>query len=228
VTERRSYQKTLFDRHGPDAALIMKVFFRSLAAGGLSFPMILAIAAKNNLLGWRMITVAILGPVAVALLTYRITMWALDRTQDGVSAVLEGAQGSTPYTQQNSYIQTMVMQGRLDDAIAEYERLVAEPECTVDVRIRAAELNTREAKKHARAAELFREAIRHPACGPGEEQYCVNRLVDLLTGPLEQPGRALVELRRLADRYPNSGIGERARDALRVLKARQMAASTEA
>src|SRR3954464_3768491 len=120
-----------------------------------------------------MITVAVLGPVAVTLLTYRITMWAMDRTQEGVSAVLEGAQGSTPYTQQNSYIQTMVMQGRLDDAVAEYERLVGDPECTVDVRIRAAELNTREAKNHQRAADLFREASRQLACTPGQEQYCV-------------------------------------------------------
>jgi hypothetical protein len=228
VTERRSYQKTLFDRHGPDAALIMKVTLRAMSAGGLSFPMILALGAKYNLLGWRLIAVAILGPIGVGLLTYRITMWALDRTQEGVSAVLEGSQGSTPYTQQNSYIQTMVMQGRLDDAVAEYERLLTEPGSTVDVRIRAAELNTREAGKHARAAELFREAIRHPGCTAGEEQYCVNRLVDLLTGPLEQPGRALVELRRLADRYPNSVIGDRAKDALRILKARQNAMSIEA
>jgi hypothetical protein len=89
----------------------------------------------------------------------------------------------------------------------------------VDVRIRCAELYAREAKRPDRAAELLRDAIRHPACTPSEEVYSANRLADLLSGPLGQPGRALVELRRLADRYPNSTVGERAREAIRTLKA---------
>jgi hypothetical protein len=228
VSERRSYHKTLFDRYGPDAGVMMQISVRAMSVGALSFPIAFGLGILYGLPGGSLLAVIVLVPVAVGLITFRVLEWMLYRAQEGVSAVLEGTQGSTPYTPQNSYIQTMVMQGRLDDAMQEYEMLVADPQCTVDVRIRAAELHTREAKKHERAAELFREAIRHPACTPGQEQYAVNRLVDLLTGPLEQPGRALVELRRLADRYPNSAIGERARDALRILKARQMADATEA
>ena len=48
--------------------------------------------------------------------------------------------------------------------------------------------------------------------------YSANRLADLLSGPLGQPGRALVELRRLADRYPGSAVGDRAREAIKSMK----------
>src|SRR5260370_7403638 len=111
------------------------------------------------------------------------------------------------------------MQGRLDEALSTLEAIIAEPHSTTDVRIRAAELYAREAKKPERAAELFREVIRNPRCTVGEEVYSANRLADLLHGPLGQPGRAIVELARLADRYPKSTIGDRARQAIRSLKA---------
>ncbi len=61
--------------------------------------------------------------------------------------------------------------------------------------------------------------MRDPRCTVGEEVYSANRLADLLIGPLGQPGRAIVELARLADRYPKSVVGERARQAMRSLKA---------
>ena len=38
----------------------------------------------------------------------------------------------------------------------------------------------------------------------GQYAYATNRLVDLLTGPLNDPGRAMGELRRLIDRAPQS------------------------
>jgi len=44
-----------------------------------------------------------------------------------------------------------------------------------------------------------------------------------LIGPLDNPSRALVELRRLIDRYPSSTAATRARETLAVLKARYLA-----
>jgi TolA-binding protein len=44
---------------------------------------------------------------------------------------------------------------------------------------------------------------------------------------LNDPGRALVELRRLIERYPGSAAADRARDALATLKARHFARSDE-
>jgi hypothetical protein len=54
----------------------------------------------------------------------------------------------------------------------------------------------------------------------GDDIYATNRLVDLLTGPLGDPARALTELRRLIDTYPSLPATAHARSALATLKTR--------
>jgi len=218
MADRPSYQKTLFDREGPDAAIKLKAYYYSIIAGGVSIPMFILFGSFFHLSKTGAIALAVLGPIVMTLAVAKISIRAMDNVQDGVNKILTGG-ASTPYTEQNSYQQALVVQGRLDEALESYEALIAEPECPVDTRIRAAELYTREAKRHERAAELFRAAIRHPNCTASEEVYSANRLADLFAGPLDQPRRALVELRRLADRYSGSVVGERAREAIRTLKA---------
>jgi hypothetical protein len=53
----------------------------------------------------------------------------------------------------------------------------------------------------------------------GHDIYVSNKLADLFLGPLKQPGRALVEFRRLAERYPGSTAAEHAKLAIANLKA---------
>ena len=134
------------------------------------------------------------------------------------------ADGSrTPYVEQYSQQQALVMQGRLDEALDSFESVIKEKPDTVEARIRAAELYTREKKNHHRAMELLRDAQRLPTIAVGQDVYVSHRLVDLFTGPLNEPGRALVELRRLIERHPGSAAAEQARKALAELKARYVA-----
>jgi tetratricopeptide (TPR) repeat protein len=217
MAERRSYKTTLFDREGPDAGIRIKAYSYAAIAGGASIPMFVGLGVLWGLPPAKFIALILIGPPFLTIIVGKLSLRALDGVEDAGHAVLAGT-NSTPYTEQYSYQQALVMQGRLDDALASYEAIIAEENSTVDVRIRAAEMYTREAKRHDRAAELLREAIRHPSCTPSEEVYSANRLADLLSGPLGQPGRALVELRRLADRYKGSAVGDRAREAIRVMK----------
>lgn len=227
MPEQPEYKKTFFDREGPDGAIKLKAYYYAAIAGGVSVPMFMLFGDFFKLSKSGAIALAVLGPILMALVVAKVSIRAMDNVQDGVNKILTGG-ASTPYTEQNSYQQALVMQGRLDEALQSYEALIAEPECPVDTRIRAAELYTREAKRHDRAAELFREVIRHPSCTASEEVYSANRLADLFAGPLGQPGRALVELRRIADRYSGSVVGERAREAIRTLKAHHAAPASEA
>jgi hypothetical protein len=48
--------------------------------------------------------------------------------------------------------------------------------------------------------------------------YASQRLIDLYRGPLADEGRALVELRRLAETFPNSPAAAHAREAIRRIK----------
>jgi len=217
MPERRSYKTTLFDREGPDAGIRMKAYGYAAIAGGVSIPMFAALGVLWGLPPARFLALALLGPAFMTVIVAKMALKAVSGVEVAGHAILAGT-NSTPYTEQYSYQQTLVMQGRLDDALASYEAIIAEENSTVDVRIRAAELYAREAKRHDRAAELLREAIRHPQCSPAEEVYSATRLADLLSGPLGQPGRALVELRRLADRYAGTPVSDRAKEAIRVMK----------
>lgn len=58
---------------------------------------------------------------------------------------------------------------------------------------------------------------RHLAAAP--ELYATSRLVDLLIGPLDDRGRAVAELRRLADRHPGTPEGAHAVTAIARHKA---------
>jgi tetratricopeptide (TPR) repeat protein len=121
----------------------------------------------------------------------------------------------------------LVMQGKLDEAIESYEAVIAEKPDAADARIKAAELYAREKKNPVRAAELFREVQRVPGVSIGDDVYAANRLIDLLNGPLNEPGRALVELRRMIEKYPGSAAASHARDAIAALKPAHMTKAGE-
>jgi len=131
---------------------------------------------------------------------------------------------STPYEEQFSYQQSLVMQGKVAEALASFEEMIAAQPDAIEPRIRAAELYGQDRGSARRAAELFREAMRIRSIAPGRDIYATNRLVDLLIGPLRDPGRAVVELRKLIDRYPTSTAAAHARDALARIKREMLAA----
>jgi len=125
---------------------------------------------------------------------------------------------STPYEDQFSQEQALVMQRDYAGAAALFEQRILDTPEDPRVLTAAADLYTTHAANPARAAELYRQVQRLPTATPGQDVYASNKLADLYLGPLEQPGRALVEFRRLIQRYPNSRTAEQARLALANLK----------
>jgi hypothetical protein len=97
--------------------------------------------------------------------------------------------------------------------------MIAAQPAAVAARIKAAELYVKQ-RNHRRAAELFSDALEVPSITAGEDVYVSNRLADLLMGPLDEPGRALVVLRRLIERHPDSLAAKHARVALSTIKDR--------
>jgi hypothetical protein len=216
---RDSYKTTLFDREGPDAGIKIKAWSYAMLAGGVTMGGIGLAGVIAGMVGPGLIIAMLVAPPVVTVTVAKMALRGMDHVQSGVNKVLTGG-SSTPYSEGYSYQQSLVMRGRLDEALESYEAIIAD-ENSVDVRIRAAELYVREAKNHQRAVELLQDVIRHPQCTPGEEIYAANRLADLLSNHLGQPGKALVQLRRIADRYTGTPVGERAREAIRTLKAMQ-------
>jgi hypothetical protein len=205
------YKPTLFDRHGAAAADLLR------AAGYGVMVFTTASTALSLELGFHLWIVGVaLGAGILAGTLPLLFARAVGGTWKRV--MMDGS--STPYREQFSYQQSLVMRGRLDEALESFEAVILEQPHAADVRIKAAELYASEKHDYRRALELFRDAQKLPTVTPGEDVYVTNRIVDLLTGPLDTPGRALVELRRLIERLPGSAAADNARTALATLKAR--------
>jgi tetratricopeptide (TPR) repeat protein len=211
MAEDAEYNRTLFDRHGP-AALD---YIRAWAYGAMVFGIVVAAFTLRVGFMWWTIPVGLAAGATTGALGLFV---ALSVGNTWKHLMMDGS--ATPYIEQYSAEQALVMQGKLDEALASFESVIKERPESIEARIRAAELYARDKGNHHRAAELFREAQRIPTIAQGQDVYVAHRLVDLFTGPLNEPRRALVELRRLIERYPGSAAADRARDALATLKAR--------
>jgi hypothetical protein len=117
-----------------------------------------------------------------------------------------------------SHIEALEAKGDFTAALEAWERVVVETPDALAPRIHAADLYARKAKNPARAAELFRSVQAHPQAPDDTLRYVSQRLIDLLLGPLNDEGRALVELRKVADRWPGTPEGNGARAAIARIK----------
>ena len=213
MTNPPEYKPTLFDRHGPIAELYVK----SVGFGVLAFIITFAVTSVHGVT-WK----TLLGSLGAGIMTGGLGPLLGYLASRFASTVVYGG-SSTPYVAQYSYQDSLIQQGRLSEALESFEALIAEQPTAADVRIRAAELYAKDENSVKRAAELFREIQRIDGVSIGNDVYATNRLVDLSIGPLDNPSRALVELRRLIDRYPRSTAAVHARETLAVLKARYLA-----
>lgn len=210
----KPYEPTLFDRKGPAAVNDLRA-----AAYGL---MVFGIIISTWLL---MVHRLSLGVIVVAAVLGALCGGISFALSAGAGAgfhhvMMSGA--STPYEEQFSYQESLVMRGLVPDALASYESIIAERPGMVSARLRAAALYAARGDDPLRAAELLRDVLRTPNVSARDDIAASNRLIELLMGPLGDPGRAMVELRRLMDRHPGTDAAARAKLTLAELKERMV------
>src|SRR4051794_1946469 len=117
MTERKPYKPTLFDRHGAAAADYVRAYGYGAMVMGLVFGVAMPFAGPSIGL--------LLASVAAGLVT---TWFALGITGavgwTWKRLMMDGA--STPYIEQYSYQQALVMKGQLDEALESFEAVIAE------------------------------------------------------------------------------------------------------
>ena len=207
------YESTWFDRAGPDAGLQLRAVGSGAMVGVLTF----------GLLGMVPVPGGFAVRLAIAVAVGYLATLGIINLSDAAGAVAKSftlpSGDSTPYEQTFSYQEAMIMRGDIDGALESYEAIIAEQPGVVAPRLRAAEhYATR--RNPDRAAELFREVRDLPGVPVRDAIYSSSRLVDLYDGPLADPGRAVVELRRIIEQHPGSDLARHARAALPALKAR--------
>lgn len=216
--EPAPYRPTLFDRHGP--AAVDRV--RALAYGLMVFGIIVS---ASLLMAHSLSIVVLLGAAIIGAVCGGISFTLGAGAGAGVHRVMVSG-ASTPYEEQFSYQESLVMRGLVEDALASYEAIIAERGTMVSARLRAAALYASRGNNPQRAAELLREARLIPGISARDDIAAANRLTELLMGPLGDAGRAMVELRRMIDRHPGTDAATRAKLTLAELK-EQMVRATD-
>ncbi|HEX4936338.1 MAG TPA: tetratricopeptide repeat protein [Gemmatimonadaceae bacterium] len=164
---------------------------------------------------WLLLSGVVVGGIAGALVYFVSTRVAVGGAR-AVAAFVHPSGSSTPYEHAFSAHDALELAGDVAGAIDAYEATLREHPANARALRQAGELHVR-AGNAARAAELF-AAMRRTGASREDELYATQRLADLYLGPLGDDGRALVELRRVVERFPGTRESEGARTALRRLK----------
>jgi tetratricopeptide (TPR) repeat protein len=213
---RDEYRRTIFDRHGPEAAQLVQTV-SSLAIPVVAGALVGGALAARKGFPTLLIVVSMFG----GSLVFAVWWWYLvTRLSHGAGKALgefiqPSAAGS--YERQYSREDALVMRGDVEGALASYEKLILEAPNDAQPRLRAAELYVKSGMRE-RAELLYRAVQRLSRVAPKDDIYASNRLVDLYLAWPGHETKGLRELRRLVDTYPETDVAARARAGLVNLK----------
>ena len=123
------------------------------------------------------------------------------------------------YTKTHSGIDAMEAKGDVRGAAAAWDNVSIEEPGNPWPLIRAGELYFRKLDEPSLALDRFQLARKIPGIHAEQHRYVMQKIIDLYLGPLDDRGRALVELRRLIEEHPGTREAVHAREALSRLKA---------
>lgn len=218
MKQHPSYKSTFLDRHGPAGMVRLQALKYGVVVFGAGLLMFYVLGSqKLGLSGWTLLLFTLVGASTLSGASVLVAFRLADAA-GAVASRVYGGGDSTPYEDQFSQEQALVMKRDYAGALALFEQRIAGAPAEPRVRIAAADLYVTHGANPARAAELYREVQRLPGLMSGHDVYVSNKLADLYLGPLKAPGKALVEFRRIIDRYPGSTAASHARAALGNLK----------
>ena len=160
---------------------------------------------------WVMMPVLAL-PMALALFSMIFAMQWL--ASEAFQAFLN-PRGSRAPAVITSRAESLVARGQYDEAATEFAALRAKHPHDIPLLRVEAEFHAGVGNNPQLAVPLFNQLRRVPGVPGAVERYATHRLLDLYLGVLADHGRAMVELRRMADRFPDTPDGQGALAELR-------------
>ncbi len=208
---RHSVNTRTFDK----AELFAKGY--SVVIGVVFGPIIAVAASLTGVRGTMLAVAGVLGAVVVGFVVHRGSLGFARGAGAGFLAFLQPSGKSSPYT--TEYSQGLALEARDDivGAIEWFDRELTRRPADARLLAGAADLHARHGG-HLRAEGMYLEA-RRVTTHSQQELYCTQRVIDLRLGPLNDSARALPELRRLVDRFPDTREARGALIALAQLKA---------
>lgn len=201
----------------PDFIYVFRARVTAVAIGVGAAAMGLGLAIVNGVSGIGVLfTMLVSGLVGGLVARYLIT-GVIDTASTVLARTVLPSGRSTPYTRTYSYEQSLAARGDTPGAVRAYAEAIARYPDDPEPCFQVAELLARSGEARA-SAEHFVLGRTRAAGDRARELYATQRLIDLHLGPLADPGRALVELRRLIERFPGTREALAARTALARIK----------
>jgi len=175
------------------AVLARRGFLVALAGGALAFAG----------------TVAVMGLIALVL-SHNYTR--------GVMSFLAPSGGSTPSPDDYSYEKSLLVRGKVDEALLALDVRLANRPHDPALCLFAADAYAREGRNPAKAERLYLRVREMEGASPEQDYRATNRLIDLYLGPLDDPARAEAELERIRLRHAGTTAAAHAEQALRTLR----------
>jgi hypothetical protein len=218
VKPRSSYKVTLLDKYGPEAMRYYEAGKYGLVVFTLSAVMFYFVGSfKLGLIEPGLTLFTLVCALTLSSLSMLVGLKLGDGAGAGAERIYMGG-SSTPYDDSFSLEESFVMQRDYAGALHLYEQRILATPGHGKLLIAAADLYATHGENPKRAAELYKEVQRLEDVAPGQDIYVSNKLADLYLGKLAEPGRALVEFRRLIHRYPGTVTEKHAKLALDNLK----------
>jgi hypothetical protein len=217
------HKPTQSDRRDPDAGVSLRAAGYGVMVCLLTWVIWFLIATQRlGLFAGRAIGFAIISAAMSGVLTYRVTIGMANGVGE-IARAMTGGGASRQDDEQFSYQEAMAMRGDIAGALESFEAVITQRPNAVTPRLKAAELYAKRGNDPKRAVSLLREVRDLPTATSREALYAALRLVDLYERSLNEPGLALVEMRRRIERHPKSDAAAHAREAIKQLKAERSA-----
>jgi hypothetical protein len=159
----------------------------------------------------------VLAPLMAA--GFAVVLWVVltstGRVTDAVLHPGGTGKGPAPTSQAEAFFRA----GEVAESMRTFDELRARHGDTVAILRVEADLHLGRGGDPARARDLLVRLRQAAECTAADELYATQRLIDLNFGVLRDEGRALVEMRRLVDRFPGTRDAEGARAELERRKA---------
>jgi hypothetical protein len=193
---------------------LVRIIVGAIALLGTVFAVVLAIASRDA----RMLE--LVGALwAVYGLIVGFLSGVLEPAVDGFFQLLANA-GLMRAGGGYSGIETLAVRGHPQAAAEAYAERARNPDERVEATLRRAALLAGPLAQPESAAVEVEGLRSHPLSGRDDFRVGL-ALVDLYDHQLDDPGRAMAELRRLIDRYPTASGARRLRTALSALKSQR-------
>lgn len=187
---------------------------------GLAYGAILGVlfgvplAALQGLNGFAFIGFVLVFAVVAAFVINRVMRGVPDGMAAFIQRMIYPSGSTTPYAKVYSQEQSIAASGDIEGALDAYRDAMRNNPADPEPRFQAAELAFRSADP-SRAVALYIEGRKLAGTDRARELFATQRLIDLYLGPLNDEGKARVELRRLTERFART---REANAALALLK----------